>query len=115
MDALLIEPDGTIVEVSGLNGETISNAVGGFFQIIPVHNFGNLSMYVNEEGKLMGLPFNPYATGIVGPRNLLPGDYIAGNLWISGPVDNEGYETQISDDDAAAIKQFVLARGGKVS
>lgn len=40
------------------------------------------SMYVNEEGKLNGLPYNEKATQILRQQGRIPNDYIVGDVVI---------------------------------
>jgi hypothetical protein len=47
--------------------------------------------YVNEEGKLQGLPKNKAATALAHAHNAIYGDdWIAGNMLIVGDCDDEG-------------------------
>ena len=47
--------------------------------------------YVNEEGKLEGLPKNQVATDLAHAHNAIYGDdWIAGNMLIAGECDDEG-------------------------
>ena len=47
--------------------------------------------YVNEEGKLQGLPKNEAATALAHAHNAIYGDdWIAGNMLIVGNSDDEG-------------------------
>jgi len=47
--------------------------------------------YVNEEGKLDGLPKNQAATDMAHAHNAIYGDdWIAGNMLITGECDDEG-------------------------
>ena len=58
--------------------EEMHTFVGGYIEVL---QFGDGSiMVLNEEGKLIGLPYNPLATLYAKARvDLLPGDYIAGD------------------------------------
>jgi len=58
--------------------------------IEPVYLDG-ATAYVNEEGKLEGLPKNQVATDIAHAHNAIYGDdWIAGNMLIVGDCDDEG-------------------------
>ena len=70
-------------------GDRVHQIVGGWFDVT-VSPDGD-SLYVNDEGLLIGMPLNPYAPAwfdrmLVGP------------MVIVGPVDSEGYEADISDE-----------------
>ena len=47
----------------GLTLEDLQKLVGGYIQLIELHS-SKRQMIINEEGKLMGLPFNETATKI---------------------------------------------------
>ena len=58
--------------------------------IEPVYLDGAVA-YVNEEGKLEGLPRNERATALAHAHNAIYGDdWIAGNMLITGECDDEG-------------------------
>ena len=57
----------------------------GYLEYVPMPN--GLSMFVNEEGKLLEMPFNIEATKLSG---LYPHDVIAGPAVIMGPPDRNG-------------------------
>ena len=70
-------------------GDRVHQIVGGWFDVT-VSPDGD-SLYVNDEGLLIGMPLNPYAPAwfdrmLVGP------------MVIVGPVDSEGYEADIRDE-----------------
>lgn len=65
--ATLIKSNGQEQKVSPLKGESfklkeLQNLVGGYIETIPVAT--DQLMVVNEEGKLLKLPFNQKATNI---------------------------------------------------
>lgn len=69
--------------------KALQAVVGGYIEPI---DLGDAVGWCNEEGKILGLPANPYATALC--RNLdaglQPGDVIAGTFFITGDVDAEG-------------------------
>ena len=80
--AFIINTDGNIseVEIPKENSlEFLQKCVGGFIQIVYLKD-GDI-MYINEEGKLMGLPRNNIATKMYLDANpgAITGDYIVGN------------------------------------
>jgi hypothetical protein len=93
-----------IEEIQQVTLEYTQKQVGGSIEGITINRPGaeeaDWEMYLNEEGKLLGLPLNPRATalasGVLGLR-----DYIAGDAMITGPIDDEGRETGLDDDQAA--------------
>lgn len=116
MKALAIHPDNTYHGVDSHDYEDISNVVGGFIQIVPRNCVGkDLTMYVNEEGKMMGLELNVLASKLVGKENFLPGDFISGSMYVTGPINGEGEETPLSDEDFRFLRAWLDARGGEES
>ena len=55
--------------------------------------------YVNEEGKLQGLPKNEAATALAHTHNAIYGDdWIAGNMLIVGNSDDKGEMTTLTNE-----------------
>src|SRR5258708_4602576 len=78
--ALLIAPSGSIRQVfpeqgSCFTAEELGALVEGGLGCVPLP--GDRLLWINEEGKLHGLPSNPLAT-ILARSMLWPGNYIAG-------------------------------------
>lgn len=111
MKAILITPENEIeVLDEDFDLKTIQSYLGGWIQVI---NFGpdnpHFFAYINEEGKLNGLPENEIVTTFwynSGERILL-GDVIVGNALFFGQVDDEGNETDVPDD---LIEFFQMVR-----
>jgi len=89
--ARLYCPDFTIKEITPANGsyftlEEMQGYVGGLIQIIPLDGEGHEDrlLVVHEEGKLIGLPYNLFAT-LVWQVYYGDTDYISGNALISHP------------------------------
>jgi len=66
--------------------EVISGAVGGFVQAVPLADSG-MVLWVHEEGKLIGLPRNGFATR-VWERFWGATDWVAGVAVITGDFDD---------------------------
>lgn len=75
MMAYLLKTDGTIEDM-GWNPSLsdIQKAVGGYIEFVPTANVGY--MYVNEEGKLRGLPVNKAATSMIAFDDVILGDVV---------------------------------------
>lgn len=78
-------PNGEFIYKEPKNGtdfslEELQEFVGGYIEIIPLVD--DLIMVVNEEGKLLGLPFNKAATEIFWDATKNTLDYIVGNALI---------------------------------
>lgn len=81
--------------------DVLQEAVGGYIEAVGVND--GYTIYLNEEGKLDGLPLNEQATRLT--RGILsPFDLVAGDVVLAGPLDDEGYDTSV--DLAEAAKTF---------
>lgn len=70
--------------------------VGGWLEGVPIEG---VTAYVNEEGKLMGLSRNPVASQIAHADGAIyPNDWIAGNMIVMGPLDDDGDSTSLHKD-----------------
>ena len=74
--AYIIRVDGTIEQIGKQPDlDVIQRAVGGWIE--SVRCSGPLGfMYCNEEGKLMGLPFNATATNMIDFDDAIVGDVV---------------------------------------
>ena len=93
-EILIIKTDGT-VERETLTGNgseqfaTIQKVVEGWVERAPLEDY-TLLMWVNEEGKLKGLPHNPLAQRLWDKEWGAGTDTIVGNVVITGDDDEEG-------------------------
>ena len=98
MKAILIKTNGECVisEKERWEYKDITDAVGGWIECVSLKDDGD--MYVNEEGKLYGLPVNDVATLLANHFGYLRQgfDLIVGNTIIFGPVDDEGENTEVT-------------------
>jgi hypothetical protein len=97
-------PVRVVSEVGGLRLAHLQAVVGGYIEAVHVSRIltdtglkrAVCTVFVNEEGKLHSLPFNPRATDLcavsIAPP---PADYIAGDVAVLGPADAEGGETDV--------------------
>ncbi len=75
--ATLLKTDGTMETVLPENGKTftleeLQKSVGGHIEL--VHTDDGKKMYINEEGKLDGLPLNRRASGLYSHMDTIVGD-----------------------------------------
>lgn len=90
--AVIVEPEGTFYETE------IENDLGAFQAVVggyihPV--FGRVgTIYVNEEGLLRGLLFNPLAS-LFASRILEASHHLVGTALIVGPADTQGNDTDV--------------------
>lgn len=97
MRGILIPADDALdvrsVELDSIDGSTLASLqrlVGGLIEALPYpDDRAGLTAYVNEEGKILNLPWNARATILMRPV-LFTRDYIAGDLVITGFDPREG-------------------------
>jgi Domain of unknown function (DUF3846) len=77
--------------------EQIQDAVGGWVEALPWPDRDDVTCYLNEEGKVQNLPRNMRATRIL-RRVIGDGDWIAGNLLVTGFNQDTGDTLAIPDD-----------------
>ena len=107
--AAVIQPNGS-VSIQEMNGyDDLKNALnGGYLEGITLTE--DSMAYIDEEGKLKGLPSNEKATALMKElihkdgRVMLPGDYISGTMIIVGTLDEKG---QHDADDHDAPKHIL--------
>jgi hypothetical protein len=98
--AILIPADQLMpVELRTLDREDLASyqaLVGGYIEAVNLEGPA-ASMYINEEGKLYGLPVNMRATHIEWAHNALlrEEDIVMGDAFILGPVDQNGDDTSV--------------------
>jgi hypothetical protein len=105
--ALLIPAHGDPIEVHPTEGRTqftlaeMRAYLGGYLEVVTMLPDGRIA-WCNEEGKLLQLPLNRFATALLLPQ--LRGDYIVGPLLITtraeaGEEDDEDEELRPPLDD----------------
>lgn len=105
--ALLIPVEGPVVELELSANSTerlrqLQEGVGGWIEAVSLPSFipraNRATAYVNEEGKLEGLPINRRATDFMVPGvGLMWGDYIAGPFIVVGFDPSSGDETDVPE------------------
>jgi hypothetical protein len=66
-----------------------------------------LSMWLNEEGKLVGLPHNPFAQFAWDKRFGAHTDYMVGDVVFAGGTDEDGVTLGLDQDTADQIRMMV--------
>ena len=112
-NALVIKTNGNIHGIDlGENAhdeyEAIAKAVDGMVQCVPLSDSG-LMLWCNEEGKLIGLPYNEGATN-VWTRYWGQTDVMVGDCVITGSFDDDS-ELTLGLEPQQVIDVEVLARG----
>lgn len=93
-EILIIKTDGTVERetLSGNGSEQfamIQKAVDGWVERVPLEDY-TLLMWVNEEGKVRGLPANRLATLLWEKEYGIGTDVMVGNVVITGDDTGEG-------------------------
>lgn len=92
LNVIIVDPDGTVkhTEIES-DLRSFQAVVGGYIEGV----FGRVgTIYVNEEGLLRNLPFNPLAT-LFANRILGAGVRLFGTALILGPGDGEGNDNAV--------------------
>jgi hypothetical protein len=97
--ALRIDVDGTVTVLPDARHDTIHDSVGGWIEAAPTD--GSITIWVNEEGKLGPLPFNPLGHALWAYVDtygwISAGDWMAGPCVVTGPCDADGDTTAVPD------------------
>jgi len=107
--ALKMDTDGTLTELDldVMEGslKVLQTAVGGYIEAIDLTP--KLTMYGNEEAKLIGMEPNRAATAWF--RKVYRGtpDYIAGPVVFTGGINDQGETMGLSEDSIKAIRYSV--------
>lgn len=68
--------------------------IGGHLEVLSLYE-PEATLYLDEEGKIKRRPLNQRATELVQRHSPLRGDFIVGDVFISGPPDDDGDETSV--------------------
>jgi hypothetical protein len=108
MKALRIKTNGDVKLLDFTNEtcyKTLSESVGGLIECVALAK--DIDMWVNEEGKIAGLDLNPYATRLY-HSTFGAIDLIAGDVVITGGVDDEGNTLGLSEERADEILNHLV-------
>ncbi len=105
--AIQIKTDGTVtvLDMTADSLQTLQTAVGGWVQAIDLT--ADMTMWCNEEGKLVGLPHNPYAQHMWDKAFGAQTDYIVGDIVLTGGADDEGMTLGLTAEQEAIIRKVV--------
>ena len=84
---------------------TLQEAVGGFVEAVTLSE--RLTLWCNEEGKLIGLPPNPMAQKVWWAHYPTSNDTIVGDIVLSGGTDDEGNTISLTYDELLTIAAFL--------
>ena len=104
-NALVIGVDGNteVLDLDSSEGslKVLQGAVGGWIEAVGLN--ANLTLWVNEEGKLDGLPVNNVATKIF--QSVFGAvDIIMGNVVLTGGADDEGDDEGLTEEQIQMFK-----------
>lgn len=86
--------------------EALQGLVAGDIQSVTLERYA-MTMYVNEDGKLEGLPANHRATVLANwAEAVRADDIIAGDVVLTGPLDGAGEDTPIVDNHKWWLNRF---------
>jgi hypothetical protein len=93
-------------ELEHIGLQYLQQKVGGWVEAVGIPDTGT-SIYLNEEGKLVGLPVNARASRLAHEHHAVrPTDFIVGDVVVVGPVDAQGEETGLSEQQ----REWLLAQ-----
>jgi len=97
-----IRTDNTVEvkEVESIEYETLSTAVNGMIELVSISE--DIDMWLNEEGKLIGLEPNVIATMLF-YQAFSKFDLVMGDVIITGGSDGEGKTIGLSDESIVDI------------
>lgn len=97
-----------IEDVPEIDLEFLQRTVGGYVERVALDAVGGggglLSIYLNEDGKRMRLPYNPRATALAWNYLAISRrDYMVGDVVILGAPDEDGEEAGLDAEGAAWV------------
>lgn len=108
IDAVIIHPTGQTEKVT-LDGDykALQDVVGGYFELL-FSATGETSLWMNEEGALMGLPLNRAATILLYRLNPVfrQQAVLLGTVVVTGGADNNGNTRSVGDEALTAMGEL---------
>jgi hypothetical protein len=99
--ALVVTTDGQFEVIDEISLKTLQAKVGGWVQAVDLTE--TLTLWANEEGKLVGLPVNGFATELWESRFGAGTDIIVGDIVLTGGTDDEGETLSLTDNQVEAL------------
>lgn len=112
---LVIYTDGTYEVKEFKQYSDYNDVVGGYLEGIKMYSLATDNdsglAYINEDGKMLGLPINRDASLIAWLSHAIyDTDRIAGNMIIMGATDDEGESTDVSQIWVDLVQHFCRER-----
>ena len=112
INVVTINVDGTLLaETIDRGCEALQQRVGGWIEAVSSDD-GQVTLWINEEGKLIGLPINELGTELWYLLNPAAAGYdvLCGPVVVSGGCDEEGETLSIPAELAIALQKLVEMR-----
>ena len=85
----------------------LNTAVAGWIQAVPLaEDLEGITLWVNEEGKMNGLPYNQLAT-YLWEMSYGFTDVIVGNAVLTGGTDDEGETLPLTDEQVSKLVKLL--------
>ena len=115
--AVRIDTDGTVTVLADATYETISDSVGGWIEAAPTD--GRIVIWVNEEGKVNRLAFNPLGHRLWAAVDsygcIADGDWLAGPCVITGPGNADGETTPVPAWVLPTLERLATTAGDRLA
>jgi len=109
--------EATIIDINDDSLEKLQKAVGGYVQAVDLCE--GVTMWCNEEGKMMSLPHNPFGQAFW--ETAFPvsefgrTDYIVGDIVLTGGADDEGDTLGLTSEEIDELLKSVKWVGDLIS
>ena len=109
--------EATIIDLNEGSLEKLQKAVGGYVQAVDLCE--GVTMWCNEEGKMMSLPHNPFGQAFW--ETAFPvsefgrTDYIVGDIVLTGGADDEGDTLGLTSEEIDELLKSVKWVGDLIS
>lgn len=102
---IIITTEMSLAQLHGNDYKSVREAVGGYIELVVLREeFEGYSLYVQEEGKILGSPMNDIATAVWERSFGIYTDIILGNaVLMSSKLDSEGNHLLIDDDEVEVV------------
>lgn len=104
-EALCVNVNGDVTGLDEITLQTLQGSVAGCVQAVNLSE--TVTLWCNEEGKVLGLPHNPYAQFFWDLAFGVYTDYIVGTVVFTGGTDEKGATRPLSDTEYVGIIEGV--------
>lgn len=106
---LLVDTDGTVTATeSDLDVKDVQKVFDGDFEVLPQPTDIDILLLASAEAKHRGENANWAATRLIRSR-LRPDAFIAGKIIVTGPPNNIGEPTDVSEEVEKAVREKVAS------